>query len=147
MTSWRSFWVYILILGSRRCPTQFGRGAYGCSRLPKLHKNQHFLLGQDQKAQLQKEEVSHQASSRGICKSHHKFCLQPKILLWSSNVKNHHSYVIYLTFLYPCKNVQAYNRVSKRKTDFPNDACFFWDTLAIWLFCTVIVSWSMVSVF
>lgn len=63
--------------GSRRRSAQSGCVKLGRLGLPELHQNQHLLVGQSQKAQLQAEKVPHQIAPRRICKlrgSFHFFC-------------------------------------------------------------------------
>ena len=54
--------------GPRRRRPEPRHGAYGSSGLPKLHEDQHVLMGQNPKTELQTEEVPHQTAPRGICK-------------------------------------------------------------------------------
>ena len=61
-------WYISILLGPRRSSTESCGCPYGGISLPKLHKNQYILMGQNKKTKLQAKKIPDKTTSRRICK-------------------------------------------------------------------------------
>ena len=61
-------WYISLLLGPRRSSTESCGCPYGGISLPKFHKNQYILMGQNKKTKLQAKKIPDKTTSRRICK-------------------------------------------------------------------------------